>query len=223
MLLKKWLSHLTPIEIERTASALNPFLQIRLQKGRYQLCTEKAIYSYADLYDNFTKAFDKIPLSKLPIKKVLVLGVGLGSVMYILEKIHHAKYQYVGVEIDPTIIDLAKKYGLKDLQSDIHLVCADATAFVAQCSEVFDMILIDVFLDDVIPNDVEQDDFLQNVKKLLTPQGILLYNRLSFFEKDRNKTTLFFQHTFKKHFPDATFWDVDGNWMLVNRTDFVIT
>jgi spermidine synthase len=221
MFLKKWLSYLTPIEIERTSSAFNPFLQVRLQKGRFQLCTEKAIYSYADLYDNFTKAFAKMPLERLPIQKVLVLGVGLGSVMYILEKLHHRNYQYVGVEIDEKVIELAKKYGISALKSDIQLICADAAEFVATCNEAFDLILVDIFLDDVVPNDFEQGVFLQQINNLRSPNGVLLYNRLSFFEKDRDKTLLFFNNTFKKYFPEATFWDVDGNWMLVNTAAFV--
>jgi spermidine synthase len=221
MLLKKWLSHLTPIEIERASSVYNPFLQVRLHRGRFQLCTEKAIYSYADLYDNFTKTFDKIPLAALPIKKVLVLGVGLGSVMYILEKLHHRNYEYIGVEIDEKVIELAKKYGINTLKSDIQLICADAAEFVANCDEIFDLIVVDIFLDDVVPNDFEQGIFLQQIKKLRSPKGILLYNRLSFFEKDRNKSHAFFNYTFKKYFPEAACWDVDGNWMLVNTTHFL--
>ncbi len=69
---KSLLSYIWEIPIESCASALNPDLHVSLKRGRYQLFTENAIYSYADLYDNFVKGFRQIDLSRLPNEDVLI-------------------------------------------------------------------------------------------------------------------------------------------------------
>ena len=117
---KRWLSYIREIPIETSESEHNPFLNIVLRNGQYQLCTANAIYSYGDLYDNFSKAFKQIDLDKLPIKNVLILGFGLGSIPLMLEKMFHKKYYYTAVEIDPEVLRLANTYVLPELKSGIE-------------------------------------------------------------------------------------------------------
>jgi len=76
---------------------------------------------------------------------------------------------------------------------------------------------MDIFLDDVIPNEFEQTDFLENLKTLIAPEGLLLYNRLFNTQEDKTTTQHFYEDIFCKIFPDATYLNVDGNWMLLNR------
>ena len=68
--LRAW-SHLRPVLLEQTGSALNPVLEITLNKGRYMLCSENAIYSYEDLYDNFVESFRRLPLDTMPVVQLL--------------------------------------------------------------------------------------------------------------------------------------------------------
>ncbi|MBK8426044.1 MAG: hypothetical protein IPL27_08815 [Lewinellaceae bacterium] len=77
---KKWLSHLTPITIEETASEHNPELTVALSRGRLQLLSGDAIYSWDDLYQNFIIAFDHLKIDEEPFEDVLILGLGLGSI-----------------------------------------------------------------------------------------------------------------------------------------------
>ena len=216
---KKCLSYLMEWHIESAPSPVNPHLYVSLSRGRFQLSTARAIYSYGDLYDNFARTFRKLDLEDLPVDRVLLLGLGLGSVPYMLEKTFGQNYHYTAVEIDEAVIYLAHKYVLSDLQSPIEVVCADALAFVAQCEDTFDLIAMDIFLDDIIPSDFESEAFLKELSRLLTPRGILLYNRLSRTTEDLSKTRAFYQGTFRRVFPAATYLDVNGNWMLLNRGD----
>ena len=50
-------SHISPVILEETSSKLNPYLAVALAKGRLQLLSGNAIYSWDDLYDNFYTAF----------------------------------------------------------------------------------------------------------------------------------------------------------------------
>ena len=83
---KKILSYFFEFHIESAPSEINPHLYVSLNRGRYQLSTANAIYSFEDLYDNFFDAFKKVNLDQYPIKNVLVLGLGLGSIPLMLEK-----------------------------------------------------------------------------------------------------------------------------------------
>jgi hypothetical protein len=74
---KNLLSYFFEFHIESAPSEVNPHLYVSLSRGRYQLATASAIYSFEDLYDNFFNAFKQINLDENPIKNVLILGLGL--------------------------------------------------------------------------------------------------------------------------------------------------
>ena len=218
---KRLLSYLTEIHIETSGSEINPQLHVALVKGRYQLCTENAIYSYADLYDNFRQAYDLIDFNQLKIKKVLILGFGLGSIPVILEQRFTERFHYTAVEIDEAVLELANKYVMPDLSSPIDFYCTDALAYVHQCQEQFDLINVDVFLDDTIPEALEQIDFLEQLDSILAPNGLILYNRLAYTSDDIKNARAFYEQKFEPAFPNGTFLEVKGNWMLSNRKDII--
>lgn len=213
---KIWLSHLMEIHLESTSSEYNPHLYVSLRRGRYQLSTAKAIYSYGDLYDNFSKAFQRIDLDKIPGPEVLVLGLGLGSIPIILEKKLQRHFYYTAVEVDEAVIDLASRYTLPDLESPVQIICADAYAFVMQSETQYDLICMDVFIDDAVPSPFESEEFVEQLSDLLAPGGVLLYNRLTAAIKDTRKSQQFFKQVFLPVFPEGKYINVQGNWILLN-------
>ncbi len=218
---KRFLSYFYTFCLEDTHSNINPHLQVLLKQGRYQLCTDHAIYSYGDLYDNFTRAFDVLRLEEIDVKKVLVLGFGMGSIPIILEKLFEKDYEYTGIEIDKKVIELAHKYVLPEVKSKINLICADAYQFVMGCKEKFDIIAVDVFLDDMIPASFEKDEFLARLSTLLSTEGIVVYNRLSQNKKDIALNDAFYNEHFKNCFPNADMVIMEGNSMILSRRDFM--
>ncbi len=218
---RRLLSYITSVHIETTGSGYNPYLRVVLKRGQYQLLTANAIYSYGELYDNFSKAFDQIDLDKLNIKEVLILGFGLGSIPVVLETMFNKKYYYTAVEIDPEILRLANTYVVPDIQSGIEFQLSDAATFAAFSKDKYDMICMDVFLDDEVPTELEHEDFLVNLKKMLTPNGILLFNKLSYSKKDKKNSDAFFNNHFKRIFTEGVFLDVNGNYILLNRGDIL--
>ncbi len=215
---KRWLSYLFEMHIESAPSELNPHLYVSLKNGRLQLCTANAIYSYEDLYDNFTKTFHRFKKELEIGEEVLILGFGLGSVPLIMERMFERSFQFTGIELDESVIYLANKYALPNLESPVQLITANAFAYVYQTTQKFDLIAMDVFLDDVIPEDFETTDFLEALKSLLKPNGVLLYNRLALEKQDLEKTLAFFENEFKTVFENGHYIDVEGNWMLMNNS-----
>ena len=214
---KRILSYFAEIKLEAVEGQINPELVLSLHKGRYCLSTPNAIYSFADLYDNFSKSFQLMPLGKMSISDVLILGFGLGSIPYMLEKKFGKKYRYTGVEADEAVALWASRYVLDELTSPVEMHLMDAALFVEMCQVQYDMVVMDIFLDDEIPAEFQSVSYLKKLEALLKPEGILLYNCLSLKEEDKIKTGSFFKNEFKKVFPAATYFDLGGNWMLLNR------
>lgn len=214
-------SYIREITIEERSSPYNEVLQVILKNGRYQLCTENAIYSYDDLYTNFAKAFAAIGVATQDIKEVLLLGLGLGSIPFILEKKFRVDCQLTAVEIDEEVIDLAQHYVLKDLQMPINCICTDARYFLQMDSQKYDLICMDVFQDDQIPEDFLGPDFLQQIASKLQPDGIFLFNHLALTSRDKKLALDYYHDVLLPFFPQATYIDADSNYVFLNHKRFL--
>lgn len=215
---KRWLSYLKEVHVESVQSDYNDQLHVTLAKGRYQLCTDHVIYSYADKYENFRACFSKINLPDTTDIHVLLLGFGMGSIPYMLEKKFNKNYCYTGVEIDPMIIYLASKYVLPELNSEISMIEADAAVFVDQNQSYYDVICIDIFVDATIPHCFLSENFLLQVKESITDDGLILFNHLGYTSTDIAEAKAYFDNTFVKVFPDAVMMKVHKNYMMVTKS-----
>ncbi|MDX1910942.1 MAG: fused MFS/spermidine synthase [Saprospiraceae bacterium] len=221
---KKWLSHLTPLTLETYATEQNPELSVVLSRGRVQLLSGEAIYSWDDLYRNFHVAFDQLKIGNRKIEDVLLLGLGLGSVPFMLEKTFHQKYHYTAVEWDETVAALAAKYTLSRLESPVEIVTADAEIFMQVTEENFDLVIADIFEDEITPPQFETEAFLQLCAERLRPGGLMLFNRLHGDDQSiRIVTERFFERNFKNVFPEAWAIDTGGNWIICGEKNFTQT
>lgn len=221
---KIWLSYLFEWHVESAPSPLNPHLYVSLKQGRYQLATARAVYSYEDLYFNFRVAFRQMALDRLPGREVLVLGLGLGSVLQLLEHAFDLGGRYTAVERDESVVYLAQKYTLSSLRAPVQVVCADAARWVTlqPYEQTYDLVVMDVFVDDEVPAPFEGVDFLEAVRRLLRPGGVLMYNRLAATPRDRQTSLRFFDSAFVRVFPEAVYLDLRTHLMLFNHPRLLV-
>lgn len=217
---KKALSYFKEISLEQTSSLCNPYLEVLLVQGRHQLATKDAIYSFDDKYENFSYSFHLIDFSKLPGKKVLILGLGLGSVIYILEKMMKLKFEYTAVEVDNEICRLCNKYTLNDLKSYVEVIPAEAMSFLEFNDEKYDMIIMDIFQSAVIPQKFQTIDFLNTLRSKLTEGGLCLYNRMNITETDKSDNE-YFRENMKTVFPKMREISIKTNLVAINDGDFL--
>lgn len=210
-------SYFVDILLEKQQSVHSGTLELIQRKGRLALCTENAVYSYEDLYSNFRDSFKQMNWSNLKGNKVLVLGMGMGSIPQLLEQQFGNRFRYTLVELDEVVVALAQKYTLPKLQSDYKVVTANAMDFVANDNQQYDIIAVDLFVDDKTPAIFEQADFLENCKKRLRPKGVLIYNRLTYNEILKAKTAFFYKNYFQPIFIKSVVLTLDGNKMLFSR------
>jgi len=210
---KKWYSYLDDVLIEQTESLYNEDLYVLLCKGRYQLCTNNAIYSYADKYENFKIAFDKLRIEEHDIEEVLILGMGMASIPYMLEKIYDRDYHYTAVEIDEVVCGLASKYVLNDLSSSVDIITTDAYHYVKMDKKKYDLVAMDVFVDVEVPNKFMTTPFLHELKNKVNDKGILLYNILSDTKKDLANSNVLLEKC-KTVFPGVGYYEIKGNRII---------
>ena len=210
---KRLLSHIDDQLLESTGSDFNPELYLLYSKGRYQLVTDKVIYSFEDQYDNFVEAFKHINLDL--IKDVLILGYGIGSIPTILEKTYHKIFNYTAIEIDYEIIRLAYKYTLPELKSKVDLIESDALTYVKYETATYDLICFDVFINDLIPQKFLSIQSIQKHKDILKPQGVFIMNKLYLTPDDQKITDEFIDSIFIKVFTKHKQINTRANMMLI--------
>jgi len=215
--LRIFISHFVEWPVVRTSSSLNPELNVVLHRGRYKLLTNGAIYSYGDLYSNFRKSFERLRWDEHTVRTCLVLGLGLASIPDMLVNRFHKQIRFTAVEIDEVVTKLAYDYVLNPKGIKIEVFTADAASFLQWHHGKYDMICSDVFVGDAIPVELQTEEALQAMKEMLLPGGLILYNRLSRYKPDIDKSLKFRDEVFLKVFPEGGYLDVEGNWMFVNR------
>ena len=215
------MSYLYEVHIESAGAEINPYLYVSLKNGRFQLSTDKAVYSYDDLYDNFTTAFDALDMEHFQPDSVLILGLGLASVPYILETRHSQTPYYTAVELDEEVIYLAEKYRLSSMKSSIQCIAADAEVFVSICQDKFDLVVIDLFIDDLIPEAFLSLSFMEDVSDLLEEGALVMFNHLGMDEEQLNRVDSYMEEVFLKTFPSGSFIRTKNNRILLNHSQYL--
>lgn len=208
-------SYLDTLILAEAESEYSQKLQLCYRKGRYMLLSPNAVYSYEDLYFNFSETFARLQAENWPLKSVLVLGMGLGSVPQLLsQRFGQKNASFTLVEIDPLIIKWAKATTLPRIAATCELVCADALQFVENCQSKFDLVAIDIFIDDKVPQVFESQEFIEKIKSLLQPNGRLLFNRLSDTAAQNTLSQTYFKNIFAPAFPQSQALNILTNTML---------
>lgn len=207
------ISYLFELPIEKIKSRYSGEVEVSINKGQYKLSTSNAIYSFGKHYTSFAKAFTSLDIYQREIQSVLVLGFGLGSVVNLLEK-HPSVQRITAVDIDDVIMQLAKKYLVTDLKNKIEFNCSDAERFVLNNNTQYDLVLFDVFIDDLTPLQFMQQSFLEQLKTLIAPHGMIIYSKIDDSHKSRVENAQFSQK-FSTVFPNSFTVETNGNKLFV--------
>jgi len=175
--LNKLLSYFYPITIETANSDINPFLEVVFQDGKYMLNSANANYSYGGLYDLFKLIFKRIPIDWNNTSDILILGFGAGCSVPLIKK-YNPNSRIVGVEADSKVIEFGRKYFNIDSLEKTTITCDTALNYVTNTNQKFDLVIIDVYVDINVPNEVESKEFLQKLKFALNQNGLVIFNKL---------------------------------------------
>jgi len=116
-----------------------------------------------------------------PPQRVLLIGVGGGSIPRAVMRAR-PQIELDAVDIDAAVVRVAQRYFGLAPQPQLHLHVADGRAFVATARtrrQHYDAVLLDAFDAHGIPPALFSEEFLQDIRAVLAPDGVFLANTLN--------------------------------------------
>lgn len=178
------LSILFPQTIYKTTSKFSGEIKIIDHVFDRRLVVGGLTQSGGILYAMWEKAIKQLTInnSQLTVKDVLILGLGAGTVVEIVNK-KWPDAHIDGVEIDPVIVNIGKKYFQLNNSKNLTIIINDAMAFVNNAtmkqSNNYDLIIVDLYKGFFIEKNVQNERFLQKIGKKLSKNGIVIFNVIS--------------------------------------------
>ena len=126
-------------------------------------------------YPNY---MDLVFALKPDAKRVLVLGLGAGAIT----KRWHRDYPNMvidSVEIDPVVIDVSKRFFALPEDPRLKVYNQDARRFIQTTAETYDLVIVDCYYDEALPFHLTTSEFLGEVKRRVSPDGVVAYNVIS--------------------------------------------
>lgn len=197
-MLNKLLSFLFPVTIFKQNSSVSSSIEITWNNGQLVMDSKNTNYSYGSLQRILRRGLQSIGFENIKnLDSILVLGVAGGSVIKTLVNEINFKGEITGVEIDPEIISLANKYFNLDKIQNLKIIIDDASKFVNKTDKTFDLMIIDIFQDNSMPEFLFESEFVEKTISLINPGGYLLFNTMinSKADLERNK---YFVNQFNK-------------------------
>lgn len=135
--------------------------------------------------DRIVMNYPQMMLSSLFVKpepkSVLIIGLGGGTIPRALHELAPQARIDV-VEIDPAVVKVARRYFDLGDNSTLNVIEADGRVQVKKAlreQRSYDLIMLDAFDHEYIPEHLLTREFLQEVKALLAPGGVLAANTFS--------------------------------------------
>ena len=108
-------------------------------------------------------------------KRILIIGLGGGSIPTFLRK-HYPRMTIDVVDIDPDVVAVAKKFfGFRE-DATMHAYVDDGRRFIEACRNPYDIIFLDAYGVDNVPYALTTREFLQAVRRALSPRGLVVAN-----------------------------------------------
>ena len=114
-------------------------------------------------------------------REILIIGLGGGTLPSTISKIL-PRAEIDVVEIDPAVVRVAKKFFGFVPKPTIRVFEQDGRVFVKRAirsPKRYDLVILDAFDQDYIPEHLLTREFLEEVKRVMAPQGVLAANAWS--------------------------------------------
>ncbi len=172
-------------------------VSIRQTETKMELYAGEALQSAIDLQSPYNLVLRNLAalmtiLLFIPRpKRVLILGTAGGSLVHFFQH-HYADVQLTAVEIDAELLQLMHtRMQLPQADDRLTYVIDDAEHYLQHCQQKFDLIIVDLFIDNQSPDWLMRAESMQTINRCLSDQGGVAYNLMIPSE-----------HAFKQYYRD---------------------
>ncbi len=148
-------------------------------------------------------------------KSILFLGLGGGTISMAMRH-YFPKARIDNIELDPDVVDVARKYfGFKE-DGQMKVYVRDGRVQVRRLlreERKYDIIFADAFRGGYIPYHLTTKEFMESLKELLTPDGIVVSNLQPGFESYH-----YHRRTFNAVFRNQCSYGSNGNVIVIVDT-----
>jgi cyclopropane fatty-acyl-phospholipid synthase-like methyltransferase len=201
-LYKRILSYFYPVTIAKLDSKITPGLCVQMEAGKLLLNTANANYSYGNLHKVFEEVFEKSDIEANPPGSLLLLGLGSGSVIDILQSQYGCFPDITALEIDEKVLECLPFFENLNLEN-VKIIQGDAFETVEQDLGIFDLIVVDVFIDLHTHPKVFTEAFVKQLSMKLAKEGTVFINCMINNSEDR-KQFAEFQLLLMRYFSEIT-------------------
>ena len=172
-----------PKTVYQTQSKISGEIKVKEHLSQYTLQVQNLTQSGGIIKSIWQKPLKKI----IKANQVLILGLGGGTAVQLIKE-RFPEVKITTLEIDQEIIKIGKKYFGLDGIKDLKIINAEAIGWVNNYrGDKFDLILVDLYIGSEFSKEAMNDEFLKKLKKLLSKNGVIIFNWL----KNKSEGRLF--------------------------------
>ncbi len=167
-----WESYLWPITLYG-----HDGLKVTESMGKRQLLMDGFPQSGPRYLRTWGKVFDQMDYRPTGNAKILVLGLGGGDVVKILQALN-PQCEITAGENNSEMVQIADKYFDVKPSGRLRIKLTDAKK-ITQTKDRFELVVVDLYSGNAVPGFVTDFKFLESLKSLLTEQGRIVFNYAS--------------------------------------------
>lgn len=157
--------------------------------------------SAIDLNDKSKVVFEYVRLAGLSLRLVtspertLVIGLGGGAFPSLVLQ-QNNKVIVDAVEIDPVVVDAARRFFELPKTPRLQVHVQDGAAFMSRARAGYDIVLLDAFSGNGIPPGLSSRSFFQDTRRVLADRGLVVMNVALVSPEDMDLITARFAEAF---------------------------
>ena len=206
---------LFPKTLYKTNSDISGQIEVTQWLDKRTLSVQKMIQSGGMVEVIWKKPIGWIRDQKLNVKNVLILGLGGGTVVGMIDRFWTGA-KITGIELDPVVVRIGKDFfGLDDFRG-LKVVTADAIKWIerfkgssSQGRKKYDLVIVDLYLGKDFPQKATSENFMKSLKKLMSKDGVVIFNRL------RTDGWQVFEEKLRKVFSEVAMFKTSTNYFFV--------
>jgi spermidine synthase len=132
------------------------------------------------------------------LKNVLIMGMAGGTMAHLFSRAFPG-IQITSVELDPTMVDIARKFFDIDSIPNHKVINDDALRVVVEPEKfditeyMFQAIVVDIFIGEKFPDLGKSGNFISALKKLAQGGGLIVFNRI-YIESHQDDVNVFIDY-----------------------------